>query len=247
MQPVEMALETALLVIQNGGSTVAANRSFSNILKGYKQSGVSAVWRLDFIAAHITSNGQSSTAVRPVGPIGVNLVRVAEVASLSERVAKGEVETAALLDEVARIKALPAPYSRWVMMAGVGCAAASFSQITGGDWGSLAIAFVAGGVGQFLRSLLQARKLAVAPVTLISGLLSACIAAAGLRLGFSQVAPAALMASVIYLAPGLPLINGFIDVTSHKYLFVGIERIANAAFLFLVMALAIALAYTVIV
>ncbi len=46
--------------------------------------------------------------------------------------------------------------------------------------------------------------------------------------------------------PGLPLINGFVDLVSHKYLFVGLERIANAAFLFLLLAIAIALAYAVV-
>jgi uncharacterized membrane protein YjjP (DUF1212 family) len=111
-----------------------------------------------------------------------------------------------------------------------------------GDWGSLGIAFVAAGSGQFLRSLLQARKLAVVPVTLIGGVLSAMIASIGLRLGFSQVVPPALIASVIYMVPGLPLINGFVDVASHKYLFVGIERIGNAALFFLVLAVAIVFA-----
>ena len=101
---------------------------------------------------------------------------------------------------------------------------------------------MAAGVGQFLRSLLQARKLAVAIVTLVCGVLSACIACVGLWLGLSQMAPATLIASVIYMVPGLPLINGFVDMASHKYLFVGLERIANAAFLFLVLAVAIALA-----
>ena len=48
------------------------------------------------------------------------------------------------------------------------------------------------------------------------------------------------------MVPGLPLINGFVDMVSHKYLFVGLERIANAAFLFLVLAIAIALAYAVV-
>ena len=44
MQPVERAFEAALIVIQNGRSTVAAEQSFSNILKGYKKEGVAAVW-----------------------------------------------------------------------------------------------------------------------------------------------------------------------------------------------------------
>ena len=38
MQSVELAVEGALLVIRNGGSTVAAERTFNNILAGYKLS-----------------------------------------------------------------------------------------------------------------------------------------------------------------------------------------------------------------
>ena len=242
MQPLEMALEAALLVIQNGGSTVAAERSLRNILTGFRQEGVVSIWRLDFIGAWSTANGPSSMVVRPVGPIGVNLARASEVAALGRRAAKGQVEPAALGSELTRIRNLPAPYNRGVMIVGAACAAAAFSQLPGGDWGSLAIAFVAAGVGQFLRSLLQARKMAVVPVTLACAALSACIGSTGLRLGLSQTAPPALLASVIYLVPGLPLINGFIDVASHKHLVVGIERIANATFLFLVIAIALVMA-----
>ena len=61
-------------------------------------------------------------------------------------------------------------------------------------------------------------------------------------LGLSQTVPATAIASIIYMVPGMPLINGFVDMTTHKYLFVGLERMANAAFLFLVLAIAIALA-----
>jgi uncharacterized membrane protein YjjP (DUF1212 family) len=242
MQPVERALDVALIVMQNGGSTVMADRTFQNVLKGYKQDGVSAVWRLDFVAASSVAEGQSATVLRPVGPIGVNLNRTSEAAVLSERVARGEVDTDALVSEIERVKASPSPYNRWVMVVAAACTAAFFSQIPGGDWGAFGIAFVAAGVGQFLRSLLQARKLAVAPVTLVCGVLSACIACVGLRLGLSQIVSATLIASVIYMVPGLPLINGFVDLVSHKYVFVGLDRIVNAAFLFLLLAVAIALA-----
>jgi len=223
-----------------------ADRTFKNILKGYKQDGVSVAWRLDFVAASSAAEGRPATVLRPVGPIGVNLIRASEAAVLGERAARGEVSTTALVSEVERIRALAPPYNRWVMMAAAACTAAFFSQIPGGDWGAFGIAFVAAGVGQFFRSLLQSRRSAVAPVTLVCGVLSACLAGLGLRLGLSQTAPATLIASVIYMVPGLPLINGFVDLVSHKYLFVGLERIANAAFLFLVLAIAIALAYGVL-
>jgi hypothetical protein len=44
MRAVDMALEAALLVMQNGGSTVAADRTFAHVLKGDEQEGVAAVW-----------------------------------------------------------------------------------------------------------------------------------------------------------------------------------------------------------
>jgi uncharacterized membrane protein YjjP (DUF1212 family) len=243
MEAVEIASEAALLVIRNGGSTVAAERSFSNILKGIGKEHADTVWRLDFIATTHAAQGQLSTVLRPVGSIGVNLTRASEVAVLGERVAKGGVTIGNLRAELERIKHMPSPYNRWVLMLIAAFTGSCFSQIAGGDWGGFGIAFVAAGAGQGLRSLLQARKFAVAPVTLISGVLSALIAAGGLRLRFSHVESATLIASVIYLVPGLPLINGFVDMVSHKYLLVGIERMFNAAFLFLVLAIAIAFAH----
>lgn len=244
IQAVERALDVALIVLQNGGSTVMADRTFKNMLKGQEQDGVSAVWRLDFVAA--VAEGRPSTVLRPVGAVGVNLVRASQAAVLGERVARGEVDTAVLVSEIERVRGIAPPYNRWMIMAAAACAAASFSQLCGGDWGALGIAFVAAGAGQFLRSLLQVKKLAVTHVTLVCGVLSACTAGVGLRLGLSQAEPATLIASVAYMIPGIPLINGFFDVVSRKYLFVGLERIANAAFSFLVLAIAIALAHAVV-
>jgi uncharacterized membrane protein YjjP (DUF1212 family) len=246
MEPVERALDVAMLVMQNGGSTVMAERTFKNVLKGYKQDGVSAAWRLDFVAATTTAAGHSSVVLRPVGDAGVNLVRASEAAVLGERVARGEVDISDVASEAGRVRALGSPYNRWVVIAAAACTAAFFSRIPGGDGGAMGIAFVAAGVGQFLRSILQARKLAVAPTTLLCGVLSACIAGVGLRLGLSETVPATAVASVIYMVPGLPLINGFIDIVSNKHLFVGLERIARAAFLFLAMAIAIAFASAVV-
>ena len=242
MRSVDMALDAALLVMQNGGSTVAADRTFSNVLKGCGTDGVAAVWRLDFVALRAQAESDLSPVIRPVGKTEVNLLRESEAIVLAERLARREIAAADFGEELERIKKLPSPYNRWVMIAAAACAAGSFSRVAGGDWGSFGIGFVAAAVGQFFRSMLHANKVAVAPVTLVCGALSAFIAGAGLHLGYSQVGPATLIASVVYMVPGLPLINGLIDMVSHKYLLVGIERMLNAAFLFLVLAIAIAIA-----
>lgn len=246
MQPLERALDVASIVMQNGGSTGVADRTFQNILKGHGEERGIAVWRLDVVTACGASEGRSLTVLRPVGTIGVSLARASEAVVLGERVALGAIDAAELDSEIARIRALAPPYGRWATIAAAAFTAAFFSQIPGGDGGAAGIAFVAAGIGQFFRSRLQAMKLTVANVTLVCGVLSACIAALGLRLGFSKGVPATVIASVIYMVPGLPLINGFVDVISHEHLLVGLERIAHALFLFLVLAIAIALADTVV-
>lgn len=150
MQAVERALDVALIVMQNGGSTVMADRTFKNILKGYKKDGVSAAWRIDFVAASSTAKGRSETVLRSVGPIGVNLVRASEAAALGERVAKGEVDTAALVSEVERVKALAPPYNHWVMMAAAACTAAFFRKSPGGIGGHSALPLWLRASGNFL-------------------------------------------------------------------------------------------------
>lgn len=247
MQRVERALDVALIVMQNGGSASMADRTFRNILRGQGEEEAVAVWRLDVVTVCGMADGRSWTILRPVGTIGVNLVRASEAVVLGERMARGEVDVASLDPEIARVRALPPRYGRWTLVAAAACTGAVFSQIPGkSDWGSAGIAFVAAGFGQFFRSGLQAMKVTVLNVTLVCGVFSVCVAALGLRLGFTQVAPATVVASIIYMVPGLPLINGFVEVISHKHLLVGFERIANAAFLFLVLAIAIALADVIV-
>jgi len=246
MQATDIALDAALLVMQNGGSTAAADRTFSNVLKGCATHGVAAVWRLDFVTLRTQVESDLSIVIRPVGATEVNLLRASEAIVAAERLAKREITAADFGTELDRVKKLPSPYNRWVMIAAAACAAGSFAKVAGGDWGSFGIVFVAAAIGQFFRSVLLAYKVAAAPVTLVCGVLSAFIAGAGLHMGFSRVAPATLIASVVYMVPGLPLINGLIDIVSQKYLLVGVERMLNAAFLCLVLAIAIALADTLI-
>jgi uncharacterized membrane protein YjjP (DUF1212 family) len=87
--------------------------------------------------------------LRPVGAIGVNLVRASAAEVLGERMARGEVDTDALISEIERVKALAPPYNRWVMLAVAPCSAAFFSQIPGGDWGHSALPLSLWALGSF--------------------------------------------------------------------------------------------------
>ena len=60
--------------------------------------------------------------------------------------------------EIARVQTITSPYNRWLTVLAAAVIGAGLSQFAGGDWGSLPIAAVAAGVGQILRSVMQARK-----------------------------------------------------------------------------------------
>jgi uncharacterized membrane protein YjjP (DUF1212 family) len=244
--PAESALNVASIVMKNGGSTAMADRTFRNVLQGYGQQDVSAVWRLDIVAAFSDTEHGLSSILRPIGAVGVNLVRVSEAVVLGERVASGEISREAIASEIRRIETLPPPFGAWTMIAAAAITSGSFTRFASGDWGAFGIAFVAAGVGQWLRTRPAAQKLPATPLTLICATLSTCITAVGLRLGWSHTAPAAAIGSVMYMVPGLTLVNGFMDIISHKYLLMGLDRAVQAVYVFLILVIAIAFANAVI-
>jgi uncharacterized membrane protein YjjP (DUF1212 family) len=236
----------SLIIMENGGSTVRAERAFRGVLKGLNVEGVTTVWRYDFVAITRTTDAEPQTFVRPVGPPGANLSRVAEASMLAERVAKGDVGPAIIASELQRIRKIASPYDSRLIILAAAFAAGFFTLFIGGDWGGFGVAFIAGAIGQTVRFGLQTRKFGAATTTLVCALLSALLAAFGLRAGVSQIVPATLIGSVGYMIPGLPLVNGFIDVASHRNITVGVMRILNAAFFFLILAIGIAVGEAVV-
>jgi len=249
---VETALVAAVIVLESGGSTSLAERTFNNILKAYSKNDaararVAPVWRSDFVAVSVSPIGSpSSTILRSLGVLGFSLFRASEAALLGERAARGEVERAAIASEVDRIKALASPHNRWIIILAAACAAAFFTQTASGDYGAFTVALVAAATGQFVRSSGPVRKLNRAMNISIAAIISALIGAAGLRLGIAHGETATLLGSIIYMVPGLSLANGFVDFVSDGLMLVGVERLLHAGFTFLILTLAVVVAAAVL-
>ena len=247
MEAIERALDIALIVMENGGSTANAERTFRNVLRGYRQEGGTVGWRLDLVTVSGAGDDRTLTVVRAIGPVGVNLVRASAAVVLGERMARGEIPPAALPSEIARVRALPLPYKRGPVMVASALTAAFICRLLGGDLPAVGIAFLAGGIGAFFRPVLRAAGVPAAPLAIVCGLISASLAGLGLRLGLSPAVGPALIASVFYMVPGIALINGFLDMVSYRHLLIGLERIASAALLFLALAVAVAFAYSFVI
>lgn len=118
---------------------------------------------------------------------------------------------------------------------------AAFCRIFEGDIYAVLIVFVATLVGFFVRQRLMARKLNHYVVFIICSFIASMIASSAMY--FSQTKDIAVATSVLFLIPGVPLINGVIDVLE-GYALSGVSRLIQA--FLLVFCLAFGLFFTLI-
>lgn len=130
--------------------------------------------------------------------------------------------------------------SRWVVLLFVAFANASFCRLFQGDFQSMLIVFFATLGGFVLRQELNARK--VNPIISVTScaFVSSLIGATGVYFGWGGTPSVALAASVLFLIPGVPLINSVIDILE-GYTLMGISRLMGSFIIIICITLGMAL------
>lgn len=239
---VESALNAALVVIHFNGVTEMAEKAFRNIISVTDISDVNIIWRLDYVSVNYTFNGKSDTIMKPVLSIGTSLNGLYKTMELTEEVKNGKVPIENVDSELKKIIALPLIHKRWVYILLDGLAAAFYLKFHHGSWESILIVFIAAMIGESVRYKLQGMAVPGNRIMFICGLISAGIAGIFLKFGIGDLGITTLIASLIYLVPGLRMINGFIDMSNLKYTYIGTQRIFNAMYLLLILAVVLLIA-----
>jgi uncharacterized membrane protein YjjP (DUF1212 family) len=243
-QSIESALNAAVVVMHFNGVTAMAEKAFKNIISTTDISNVNIIWRLDNIMVSYKVNGQDEIMMKPILSIGTSLNGLYKVMELSEDVKNGKVSISNVDSELKKIIALPLIHKRIIYILLDGLAAAFYLKFHHGSLESILIVFLAAMIGETVRYKLQAMAVPGNRIMFICGLISASIASLFLHFGYGTTEITTLIASVIYLVPGLRMINGFIDMTNLKYTYIGTQRILNAMYLLLILAVVIMIADT---
>jgi len=195
------------------------------------------------MTAMAVRGGEQVTLVRQVGPLGINAWRLGVLERLADE-APSDLTPETLAARLDAVEAA-APRHRVIVVAlAVGLASASFSHLNGGNLGGDLAAFAAGGIGQLLRSLLLARHFNQFAVTAFcaaaaAGLycvVSGLLAGAGMAPGHG----AGVIAAVLFLVPGFPLVAALLDLLQHQAT-AGMVRLAYAMTLLLAAAFGLAM------
>lgn len=133
---------------------------------------------------------------------------------------------------------------RWTVLLLVSFANACFCRLFDGNLTSMAIVWVATFVGFYIRQELTRRGLNQLAVFVICAFVSTMIGVSDFVYFHGGTEDMSLGTSMLYLVPGVPLINGVMDIVDHHVLD-GIARLANACLL--IICIAIGLSATVVI
>lgn len=184
---------------------------------------------------------KSVTRVVSVPPLPISFKRNADLSALSWQA----FDECLSLDELRRrFNALTAKprLAPMLTLLLVSLANACFCALFGGDLTAMAIVFVATMIGFRVRQWLSAHGVNQYLVFMASAFVASMCASVALR--FDCTAHIAIATSPLFLIPGVPLINGVIDIVDHHSQ-VGISRLVNA--MLLIMCLAIGLSATMLI
>jgi len=153
----------------------------------------------------------SFSRIKRIFPHGVNFTMVSGLSHLSWNITEKKWNLPKIEKEIDRLKSLP-HYPRPMVLAFIGLADASFCYLYGGGWKEMAISFVATVIGLFVRQEIMKRKFNPYIGIYMGASVAAIIASSSVYLPFEIDTHKALATCVLYLIPGIPLINSITDL-----------------------------------
>lgn len=190
---------------------------------------------------HDERSGEVVTRVVKIPALPISFERNSDLSALSWDAVDEHLSLTDLRDRYGELIANPRMDPIFVLLT-VGLANASFCRLFGGDWTAVGIVFTSTLVGFSTRQWMQAHAVNHFLVFILSAFLASLCASSAL--GFDCTAEVAIATSPLFLVPGVPLINGVIDIVE-GHILIGCSRLINA--LLLIVCIAVGLSATLMI
>lgn len=205
-------LEIGALLMSSGASTHRTRLTLERLAKGLGYS-IELLITQRALMLTITEKDQQHfiSRLKRTSPHGVNYRIVSGISHLSWNVLEQNWTLNQIAEEVKRLKALP-HYPRLVVLGLVGLAGAAFCRIFGGGYVEMAVAFTGTVAGLFTRQ--EAHRLKFNPYLCVffAAFVASFIAGLAEHFNIGNQPDKAFATSVLFLVPGVPLINSVTDL-----------------------------------
>lgn len=232
----KILLEVGTLLMASGANTSRIRITISRIAKAY---GFHTELLITHRALMITVSDENDdffqSSLKRTSPHGANFRMVSGISRMSWHIVDENWSYKQIWLEIERLKSLP-HYPRLVVLLTVALAGAAFCRLFGGGIVEMIVAFFATFAGLFVRQETTKRNFNGYLCIFFASFVSCLIAGAYVKLIQGSKAEFAFATSVLYLIPGIPLINSLSDLLDGNIMN-GIVRGTNG----LIIAFAIAL------
>ncbi len=162
---------------------------------------------------HIENKDQNKTfnILKRTSPHGVNFKLVSGISKMSWNIANNHWTLEEVKSELNRLKSLP-HYPRLIVLTFVSLADLSFCRLFGGGIIEMMVAFGATFVGLFVRQEAMKRHFNPYLCIFFAALTSSLISGLSVKFNIGDHPQYAFATSVLYLIPGVPLVNSFSDL-----------------------------------
>jgi uncharacterized membrane protein YjjP (DUF1212 family) len=207
-----MLVDIGALLMSSGASTARTRNTINRISEtfGY-QTDMFITHRAIMLTVHDEANEYTFSCVKRTSPHGVNFRIVSGISRMSWKVMEEAWNIIKIRKEINRLINL-SHYPRWLVLIMISLAGSSFCHIFGGGILEMLITFIATFFGLVVRQ--ESVKINFNPYLCVffASLVSSLIAGLSVKLNIGINPELAFTASVLFLIPGVPLINMFSDI-----------------------------------
>jgi len=208
----EMLLDVGTLLMSNGASTGRVRTTVNRIADALGYDVELLITSRSLMLTVTEENGSDYTSsVRRTPPHGVNFRLVSGISRMSWRIIEDKLNVEQINEEISRLTSLP-HYPRLVVLSLVALAGTSFCRLFGGEGWELVVTFVASFFGLFIRQEAIKKRFNPYLAIVFASFTASMIAGLSVNLGLGDTPEHALATSVLFLIPGVPLINSLTDL-----------------------------------
>ncbi len=235
-QLAHVTLQLGRILLLNGSDTEQVQLLLARFSAAFGAEGNLLV-SYEAVLVTLAAHGQIRTKIGYRVPgMGVGMSAIEAINRLVDDADAGRLRLDEVQSALDAIEHRAPAYPRWLVAAALGVTAASLSRLFGGDLLASLAAGLAGTVGTWAR--LQLGRHHVNPVltAFVVALLSGIVGGVAIKFGRSSTPALPLVAPAMILVPGVPLINGILDMI-RNHVTIGISRLGFATLVVLAIAL----------
>ncbi|MBC8051767.1 MAG: threonine/serine exporter family protein [Sphingobacteriaceae bacterium] len=205
-------LEIGALLMVSGASSGRIRNTINRISDSFGYSADMLIsQRTLMLNIYNEDSGHFFNSLKRTSPHGVNFVMLSGISRMSWLIVEQKWNVKQINEELKRLRSLP-HYPRMIILSVVGLAGAAFCRLAGGVAFDMVMVFIGTFCGLFVRQ--EAMKMKFNPYMCVyfAAFVSSLLAGIPAKLGSYDTHEHAFATSVLFLIPGVPLINSFSDM-----------------------------------